>query len=150
MNFRKSTRYALYAAMEMARAGDDGQVTATQVARRYGIPVAVLSKIFQQLVRAGFAVSTRGAAGGYGLATKSTEITVLDLIDAFESPRATGHCLLEGEREGEGICDEFALCRLRKLVDEVDEMARCTYASVTLETLVGNRPSQDLELHVVQ
>jgi hypothetical protein len=42
------------------------------------------------------------------------------------------------------------LWRLRKLLDEVDETARCTYASVTLETLVGNRPQQDLELRVVR
>ena len=28
--------------------------------------------------------------------------------------------------------------RLRKLFEEVDELARCTYASVTLETLAGN------------
>jgi Rrf2 family protein len=148
MTFKKSTRYALYAAMEMARAGEDAQVTATGVAQRYRIPVAVLSKIFQQLVRAGIAVSTRGAGGGYGLAQKPTDVTVLDVIDAFESPRSTSRCLLAEESEAE--CGDFTLCRLRKLVDEVDEMTRCTYASVTLETLVGNRPPQDLNLRVVQ
>ncbi len=148
MTFKKSTRYALYAAMEMARAGEAGQVTATSVAQRYGIPVAVLSKIFQQLVRTGIAVSTRGVGGGYGLARKPTDTTVLDVIEAFESPRPTGHCLLA--EKGDAECGEFTLCRLRKLVDEVDEMARCTYASVTLETLVGNRPRQDLKLRVVQ
>jgi Rrf2 family protein len=148
MTFKKSTRYALYAAMEMARAGEEGQVTATRVAQRYGIPVAVLSKIFQQLVRAGIAVSTRGAGGGYSLARKPTDMTVLDVIEAFEAPRSASNCLLA--EEGEGECGEFTLCRLRKLVDEVDEMARCTYASVTLETLVGNRPRQDLKLRVVQ
>ena len=148
MTFKKSTRYALYASMEMARAGEEGQVTATQVAQRYRIPVAVLSKIFQQLVRSGIAVSTRGAAGGYSLVRKPGEITVLDVIDAFESPRPAGRCLLAEETEAS--CEEFSLCRLRKLVDEVDEMARCTYASVTLETLVGNRPPQDLKLRVVQ
>ena len=38
MNFRKGTRYALYAAMEMARSADGKPVTAAQVAERYGIP----------------------------------------------------------------------------------------------------------------
>jgi Rrf2 family protein len=148
MTFKKSTRYALYAAMEMARADAGSPVTVTRVAERYGIPTSVLAKIFQQLVRAGIAVSTRGVGGGYGLARKPSEMTVLDVIEAFESPRKIGHCLLLEDTEAD--CRELSLCRLRTLVDEVHEMARCTYASVTLETLVGNRPPQDLELRVVR
>ena len=148
MTFKKSTRYALYAAMEMARAGANGQVTVTRVAERYGIPVSRLAKIFQQLVRSGVAVSTRGVRGGYGLTHPPSQVTVLDVIEAFESARTTHRCLIA--EDGEADCHDFTLCRLRKLLDEVNETARCTYASVTLETLVGNRPQQDLELRVVR
>lgn len=148
MTFKKSTRYALYAAMEMARSGSEIPVTVTRVAERYEISTSVLAKIFQQLVRGGIAVSTRGVRGGYGLARPASEVTVLDVIEAFESPHTSGRCLLADESEHD--CAEFTLCRLRNLLDEVDEMARCTYASVTLETLVGNRPPQDLELRVVR
>jgi Rrf2 family protein len=148
MTFRKGTRHALYAAMEMARAGSEGQVTVTQVAERHGISVSVLAKIFQQLVREGIAASARGVRGGYRLARAASKITVLDVIDAFEERRPAGGCLLSEEREAS--CADLTLCHLRRLVDEVDEMARCTYASVTLETLVGNRPRRDLELRVVR
>jgi Rrf2 family protein len=147
MTFKKSTRYALYAAMEMARSGPDDQVTVTRVAERYSISTAVLAKIFQQLVRAGIAESTRGVRGGYSLIRKPSELTVLDVIDAFESRRSTDQCLVAEVRER--ICADYTLCRLRKLFDEVDETARCTYASVTLETLVGNRPKHDVELRVL-
>lgn len=139
MTFKKSTRYALYAALEMARAGADDPVTVNRVAERYSISTAVLAKIFQQLVRAGLAESTRGVRGGYRLAGKPSELTVLGVIDAFESPRAPERCLL-AERDSEG-CADFTACRVRRLFEEVDETARCTYASVTLETLAGNRPS---------
>ncbi|MCP3978678.1 MAG: Rrf2 family transcriptional regulator [bacterium] len=148
MTLKKSTRYALYAAMEMARAGVENPVAATRVAERYKIPTSVLAKIFQQLVRAGIAVSTRGVGGGYALARSPSEVTVLDVIDAFEAARKTAGCLLVDEDDV--ACGEFTLCRLRSLVDEVDEMARCTYASVTLETLVGNRPRQDVKLRVIR
>lgn len=148
MTFKKSTRYALYAAMEMARAGLEKPVTVTQVAERYGISSSALAKIFQQLVRAGVAASTRGVGGGYALTRAPSQVTVLDVIEAFETPRAPGRCLLAEEREPD--CAENALCRLRSLLDEVDEMARCTYASVTLETLVGGRPSSNLALRVVR
>ena len=59
MNISKSTRYALYAAAEMARAGD-APTTVAAVAERYRIPEGALAKVFQQLVRAGLATGTRG------------------------------------------------------------------------------------------
>ena len=148
MTFRKGTRYALYAVMEMARAGPDGQVSVTQVAERYAIPVTVLAKIFQQLARAGLAAGKRGVRGGYALAKHASDVTVLDVIDAFEPARRSANCLLE--KGAHAACKEFQLCRLRTLIDEVDEMSRSTYASVTIETLVGSRPPQALQLRVVK
>jgi len=148
MVFKKSTRYALYAAMEMARAGSGEPVTVTQVAERYGISASVLAKIFQQLVRVGIASSTRGVRGGYSLRGLASQVTVLDVIEAFESPRSSGGCLLAEDDETD--CSEPSLCRLKMLIDEVDQQARFTYASVTLETLIGNRPPRELTLRVVQ
>jgi Rrf2 family protein len=133
----KSARYALYAAMEMARTGEGGQVTAAEVAERYSIPPAVMAKVFQTLVRAGLATGIRGSRGGYRLARSPSELTVFDILDVFEPHRATGSCLLDGELSGR--CGHDATCRLRRLFDEVDELVRCTFASISLETLVGQR-----------
>ena len=56
-----------------------------------------------------------------------------EVIEAFEGQRTEGQCLLaEGARD---ICDETPPCRLRRLFDEVDELVRCTFESVSLETL---------------
>jgi Rrf2 family protein len=148
MTFRKSTRYALYATVEMARAGAGVQVTVAQVAERYRIPVAVLAKVFQQLVRAGIAVGTRGTRGGYSLSREPSRLTVLDVIEAFEPLHAPERCLLVDAAEP--ACEDHGTCRLGKLFDEVNELARCTYGSVTLETLVGNRSPQEPPLHVVR
>ena len=52
MKYSKSTRYALYAAMQMAMASDP--VTVTQVSAHYSIPRGALAKVFQDLVRAGW------------------------------------------------------------------------------------------------
>ena len=57
MTVTKSTRYSLYAAAEMAMAGE-GLVTVAAVAKRYGIPEGALAKVFQQLVRSGLATGT--------------------------------------------------------------------------------------------
>ncbi len=139
MNYQRATRYALYAALEMAAAPGDESVTAARVAAKYRLPGAALAKVFQRLVHAGLANGTRGSAGGYRLARPASAVTVLDVIEVFESPRRPGACLL-GTCEPGG-CDHFPECRLRHLFDEVDEQARATFASVTLETLVApHRP----------
>jgi Rrf2 family protein len=133
MVLNKSTRYALYAAMEMARAGDR-TVTVAQVARAYRIPAGALAKVFQQLVRSGVAIGTRGIGGGYRLARPPARLTILDLISIYEPPRPAGRCVLADRADR--ACDDVPSCRLRRLFDEVDEATRSTLQSVTLETLV--------------
>ena len=141
MTITKSTRYALYAAAEMAMAGE-ALVTVSAVAKRYGIPEGALAKVFQQLVRARLAAGTRGIGGGYRLARPPSKITVLEVLHVFERPRTTGACLLH---DGPGdSCPQTSACRLHWLFSEVDELVRCTYESVTLETPVrraGRRAS---------
>ena len=137
MTLNKSTRYALYAALEMALAGDD-HVTVAGVAAQHRIPASALAKVFQQLVRSGMAIGTRGIGGGYRLARPRTAITVLDVISAFEPPTPDGQCLL-AER-GEPRCSKPVACGLRLLFDEVDQSARSTFASVTLDTLARRPP----------
>lgn len=132
VSLNKSTRYALYAALELARADAGEPVPVAWVAERYGIPEGPLAKVLQQLVRAGLAVGTRGAGGGYRLTRPASEITVLDVIAAFEPPREPGACLLD---DTGADCHVLGTCRLRRLFDEVDDLARATFASTTLETL---------------
>jgi len=133
VNLNKSTRYALYAAMEMAQANGGSAVTASEVATRYRVPGGALAKVFQQLVRAGIAAGTRGVGGGYRLARDPSTVTVLDVINIFEPARPEGECLLA---DAANPCGRFAACRLGRLFDEVDALSRSTFASITLETLV--------------
>lgn len=132
MRYSKSTRYALYAAMEMAL--EDAPVTVAAVATKYAVSQGALAKVFQNLVRAEIARGVRGVGGGYVLARPAREITVLDVIAVHDPTRREGHCLLEDPADPS--CDRTPDCRLRRLFDEVSELVSCTFASVTLETLV--------------
>ncbi|MCC6671018.1 MAG: Rrf2 family transcriptional regulator [Planctomycetes bacterium] len=132
MKYSKSTRYALYAAMDMAQSPEP--VTVGAVAARYRIPEGALARVMQTLVRAGIAQGVRGSGGGYLLVRPAAEVTVLDVIQVFDPARPEGHCLLSDARRPD--CQDTPDCRLRRLFDEVDENARSTFASVSLETLV--------------
>ena len=133
MTLSKFSRYALHAAIEMARAGER-PVSVGEMAGPYHIPPTALAKVLQQLVRAGLAEGTRGIGGGYRLARPRFSITVLDVVSVFESMRAPGDDLLNSRRRGAAKPPHTAA--LQRLFDEVDEGTRATLASVTLDTLV--------------
>ncbi len=136
MNLTKSTQYALYAAAEMAMAGE-APTTVSAVAARYRIPEGALAKVFQQMVRAGLATGTRGIGGGYRLARPASKITVLDVMHVFERRRTPGVCALHPRPEVP--CPTASACRVQWLFHEVDELVQATYESVTLQTLVRRR-----------
>lgn len=121
MKLTKSSRYALLAALEMAGVRD-GLLTSADVARRHGAPEAVVAKVLQRLVHAGLVVGTRGSNGGYRLARAGSDITVLDVLRVFEEE------LVESAPVEPGT-------PLDRLMAEVTEGARYTFASVSLETL---------------
>lgn len=145
MKLNKSTRYALCAAVELAAAegGENGQVTVAQVSRRYDIPPAVLAKVFQRLVRAGIAVGSRGTGGGYRLARKASDVTMLDVITNFEPLRPLGRHHLDPSPVTEPSTVDVS--PLHRVFDEVDELVRCTFASITLETLVAPRAAHGVD-----
>jgi Rrf2 family protein len=134
MKLSKSARYALLAAAEMARSRNDDPVTVGLVAKRHTIPENALAKVFQRLVRSGLAVGTRGVHGGYRLARRPSEITVLDVMNAFEPTFETGVLLAPRVPGGSAAP---VVDRLDMIVDRVDEHRRSIFASVTLDMLVA-------------
>ncbi len=134
MKTQRSTRHALYAALEMAATAPGELVTAAEVAARHELPPAVVAKVFQRLAQAGVAIGARGVAGGYRLARPAAEVTVLEVIEVFEE-------LGSAPRAARAAAVPDAERRLAGLFAEIDEQVRATLASVTLATLVSPRPS---------
>jgi Rrf2 family iron-sulfur cluster assembly transcriptional regulator len=141
MRLNKTTHYALVAAVDMARLEEGAAVTVAEVAARHGLPEGVLAKVFQQLARCGIARGTRGVGGGYRLARPASSCNVLEVIEALEATAGpTG-----GEAAGPdsspwagsaGAETELQIPRgLARLFREVDDLARATFASTSLETL---------------
>ena len=53
------------------------------------IPVEYLLKILQQLVKANILKSKRGPRGGFSMAKKPTQISMLNIVEAVEGPHTT-------------------------------------------------------------
>jgi Rrf2 family protein len=66
-----------------------------EIARKMCSPKSFLAKILQKLARADIVTSYRGVKGGFRLARKPREITLLDVIEAVQGPIAMNVCALD-------------------------------------------------------
>ena len=137
MKLQISTRLALYAALQLA-ADSRKQFAAAEIAERFGISVNHLAKVLRTLGRAGLVEAVRGAGGGYRFRGNARRVTLLDVIQLFEDVASRERADDEpGASSPEGRA-------LRRVLDEIDDIARATLSSITLATmlkLIQERPS---------
>jgi len=83
----EAVEWALHSCVTLAWLETEGPVPAARIAEIHDLPPAYLTKQMQALVRAGIVTSTSGRRGGFQLARPSSEITVLEIVDAIEGGR---------------------------------------------------------------
>ncbi len=77
-----------------------------EVSRRTKIPYAFVSKILQTLTKSGLLRSHRGSQRGYSLARPARQISLLDVVSAYDGPLGHEACLLDEYKlcPGERVC----------------------------------------------
>ena len=88
MKISRSTSYALIAVGHIAKHKDDGAILAATVAKAYSIPLEYLLKILQQIVRANVLQSKRGPGGGFFMTRETSDVTLLEIVEAVDGPIA--------------------------------------------------------------
>lgn len=105
--FTQSTDYAIRAAIDIATRPEGQPVLASELAASLAIPQHYLSKILQQLVRAGVLESTRGRRGGFVLSRPADQIKLREVVAPFEDLRRCEECIL-----GQPVCSSAGACPL--------------------------------------
>jgi Rrf2 family protein len=118
----RKTDYAIRCILYLAR--DDDQVAnVTEVSRNMHIPKTFLAKIFQRLVKAGLVESIRGMNGGFRLAKKPADISLLDIMAAIQGPVGINVCAVNSKK-----CRRSSTCSVHpvwvELRKEVDRRLR--------------------------
>jgi len=129
MKLQKGTSLALYSVLEFA-ANPGRQLSAAEIAEKYGASAHHLAKVLRDLGRAGLVESARGVGGGYRFSGNARRLTLMDVIELFEDIST---------RTGES--DEFDASSdvgraLGAVMAEIDEIARATFRSITLDTML--------------
>jgi Rrf2 family transcriptional regulator, nitric oxide-sensitive transcriptional repressor len=129
MKIQKSTTFALFAVLELAR-DTKAQLATGEIADAYDISVHHLAKVMRQLVRSGLIQSVRGAGGGYRFAANPNRVTLYDVVALFED-NLSSEFAVPGASVGTGIGRA-----LQMVGDEVEDLTRATLQSITLATLL--------------
>jgi Rrf2 family protein len=138
LRFSKKADYALIAMKHLAvrgGSGSPGSSSAREIAGLYDIPIELLAKVLQRLVRRGLLASHQGTRGGYQLARVPDQISVADVIQAIDGPVTVTACSTE-----EGTCEQYAKCNVRDPLWRVRERILAALGECTIAELTSDAP----------
>jgi len=136
LRLSKKADYALIAMKHLALRGDRGSSSAREIASLYDIPIELMAKVLQRLVRRGLLASHQGTRGGYQLARVPTQISVADVIQAIEGPVTVTACSTD---EGQQ-CEQFSKCNVRDPLWRVRERILSALGECTIAELAADLP----------
>ena len=135
LRLSKKADYALIAMKHLATRSDLASASAREIAEHYDIPIELMAKVLQRLVRRGLLASHQGTRGGYELARRPTQISVADVIQAIDGPVTVTACSSD-----ENQCDQFAKCNVRDPLWKVRERILSALGECTLAELAADPP----------
>ena len=117
LKLSKKAEYALMAARYMALKNSSGFSTAKEISESYNISYQLVAKVLQNLVKSDLAISIKGMNGGFTLAKKPENISLIDIISAVESNFKIVNCMKPDSSEAD--CTHFNCCKLKDPLAEV-------------------------------
>ena len=127
LRLSKKADYALMAMKHLAQKPGAPSTSAREIAEQYDIPIELLAKVLQRLVRTGLLVSTQGTRGGYTLSRASAAISVADVIQAIDGPFTVTACSSE-----KNDCEQYNKCNIRDPLWQIRERIATTLGTVSI------------------
>jgi FeS assembly SUF system regulator len=134
LRLSKKADYALIAMKHLAhRDTRSTSTSAREIAEQYDIPIELMAKVLQRLVRTGLLVSTQGTRGGYALSRSSRSISVADVIVAIDGPFTVTAC--SSDRLD---CEQYSKCSVRDALWQIRERIAAALGTVTLADMAAD------------
>jgi Rrf2 family iron-sulfur cluster assembly transcriptional regulator len=135
MKLSSIEEFGLRCLVRVGRAGADGSITISELARSEGISEPNVAKMMRRLRTAGLVQSTRGQSGGYALARPA------DRINLGEALAALGGRLYEASfcdtHAGVGrLCTHMPDCSIRSVWRMVQRAVDDVLEKITLKDLL--------------
>ncbi len=139
LRLSKKADYALMAMKHLAVKTDVVSVSAREIAEEYDIPIELLAKVLQRLVRRGLLTSLQGTRGGYRLSKPSSAITIAAIIEAIDGPLTVTACSTEDDQ-----CGQFAKCNIRDPLWRIKDRIVAALEASTLAEIASEPTDPDV------
>lgn len=145
LRLSKKSDYALIAMKHLATRPDGGgSSSAREISESYDIPLELLAKVLQRLVRARLLVSVQGTRGGYRLGRSAQLISVADVIQAVDGPVTMTAC-----SEDDHNCDQFTKCSIRDPLWKIKNRILESLNTVSVAEMAADNDAPPPQTHTV-
>ncbi|MEW6285367.1 MAG: Rrf2 family transcriptional regulator [Chloroflexota bacterium] len=132
LKINRQTDYAVRVVLALAQRGEGTRLSTAEIQREMLIPKAFMPRIVAQLARKGLLATFPGRDGGLSLPRPASQITLRDVVEAFEGPILLSECL---QVKGEDDCPFVSHCPVRSKWGRVQAAMLREMASISFEDL---------------
>jgi Rrf2 family protein len=133
LKINRQTDYAVRVVLSLAKQGEGTRRSTAEIQKEMRIPKSFMSRIVAQLARAGLVNTFPGREGGLMLPCPASQITLKDIVEAFEGPILLSQCL---QVKGEDDCPFLSTCPVRPKWGRVQVAMLREMAAITFDDLV--------------
>ena len=130
MEVTKGTLYAVYTLIYFHRRQHGDVADLHTLSEVLEAPESYLSKVLQQLHKAGYLASHMGSKGGYRLAKNVEKTTMREIVQVMQGETLMQECLLDDYN-----CDRFKRCAVLHHVKNIQRAVNDMLEKLTIEQL---------------
>ena len=133
MKLNKMTDYAVVCLGTLARK-PGYSMSATELSRETGLRLYTVQKLLKLLVsKSDFIRANRGPLGGYVLNKNSSDISVVEIIEALDGPITLTSCV----DKSESFCESSNVCFFGGKWNKINEIIRKSLNDISLKDLLS-------------
>jgi len=133
LKINRQTDYAVRVVLALAKRGEGIRLSSAEIQQEMLIPKAFMTRIVAQLSHHRLINTFPGRDGGLTLPCPASQITLKDVVEAFEGPILLSECM---QAKGEDDCPFRSNCPVRSKWGRVQVAMLREMASITFEDLV--------------
>lgn len=145
MKLGDGVEQAIHAVTLLAMLPENGLLSAAALAEFHGVSTSYLLKHLQALSAVGLVTSMPGPKGGYRLARRTDDITLLDIVLAVEGARPAFRCKEIRQNGPNPLPQErfTSPCRINAAMLRAEAAYRGALRSVTVAELISETDRED-------
>ncbi len=132
LKINRQTDYAVRVLLALAKREPGTRLSSAAIQQEMLIPQTFMARIVAQLAQAGLLATIAGRSGGLELPRSASQITLRDVVEAFEGPILLSECL---QVKGEDDCPFQSHCPVRTKWGRIQVTMMREMAAISFEDL---------------